>query len=247
MHLPALRNSVPATIGNQSLEDFIRNSVKNLQRVSEHVPSGGASRPAYLTFDGTTGIFRLDKEVVDPKSLGKILVSHDGIFEGCIEWANSSPLQKIMRSMLGVDYEEAMSEKLLPKPLSPQAYRKATDGPTMVLGFVGCLLDDATNISFEHRSGGAKTAVRNMGALATQALTVFGEMVHPVIELGANSYVNREGKTIYNPKFNPVGFVADTRVKEIADISEIAKDDILTRPMPSRARVRREAQEGPAI
>ena len=122
--------------------------------------------------------------MVDPKSLGRILVPQHGLFEGCIEWANGSPLQKIQRQLLGVHYDEPMSERLLPKPLSPNAYKKETDGPTLVLGFVGFMLDDGATVVFEHNSMGAKKAVNALATTATQALVAFGEMVHPVIELG---------------------------------------------------------------
>ena len=132
MQLPALKNAVPASlIDGQSIEDFIRNSTQNLQRMSAAMPGSGVAGAVYLGFDGTSGMWKLNKEVVDPKSLGRILVPQHGLFEGCIEWANSSPLQKIQRQLLGVHYDEPMSERLLPKPLSPNAYKKETDGPTL--------------------------------------------------------------------------------------------------------------------
>ena len=74
-------------------------------------------------------MWKLNKEVVDPKSLGRILVPQHGLFEGCIEWANGSPLQKIQRPLLGVSHDEPMSERLLPKPLSPGAQLRASNGP----------------------------------------------------------------------------------------------------------------------
>ena len=131
MHLPALKNSVPASLDGQSIEDFIRNSTQNLQHVAAAMPGSGVAGAVYLGFDGTTGNWKLNKEAVDPKSLGRILVPQHGLFEGCIEWANGSPLQKIQRQLLGVHYDEPMSERLLPKPLSPNAYKKDTDGPTL--------------------------------------------------------------------------------------------------------------------
>src|SRR5262249_51462011 len=149
MQLPALRNSVPASlIEGMSIEDFIRNSTQNLQRVAGAMPGSGIAGAVYLGFDGTNGAYKLNREVVDPKSLGRILVPQHGLFEGCIEWANSSPLQKIQRRLLGVHYDEAMSERLLPKPLSPNAYKKETDGPTLTLGFVGVMFDDGANVVF---------------------------------------------------------------------------------------------------
>ena len=77
-----------------------------------------------------------------------------------------------------------MSERLLPKPLSPNAYKKETDGPNYMLGFVGLFLDDGATVVFEHSSMGAKKAVNALATAATQALVAFGEIVHPVIELG---------------------------------------------------------------
>jgi hypothetical protein len=74
--------------------------------------------------------------------------------------------------------------------LSPGAYRKESDGPNLTLGFVGYMLDDAASIIFEHSSMGAKKAVSALATIATQAVTAFGEIVHPVIELGSGSYEN---------------------------------------------------------
>ena len=57
MQLPALRNTVPASlIDGMSIEDFIRNSTKNLQRLADAMPGGGVAGAIYLGFDGTTGI-----------------------------------------------------------------------------------------------------------------------------------------------------------------------------------------------
>ena len=52
-----------------------------------------------------------------------------------------------------------MSEKLLAKPLSPNAYKKDTDGPTLTFGFVGYMLADGANVMFEHSSMGATKAI----------------------------------------------------------------------------------------
>ena len=212
MHLPALKNSIPASIDGQSIEDFIRNSTRNLQRMSTAIPGSGLAGAVYLGFDGTSGTWKLNKEAVDPKSLGRILVPQHGLFEGYIEWANSSPLQKIQRQLLGVHYDEPMSERLLPKPLSPNAYKKETDGPTLVLGFVGSMLDDGVTVVFEHNSMGAKKAVNALATSATQALAAFGEIVHPVIELGSGSYENSY-RMIYDPKLTVIGYVTDTRAR----------------------------------
>ena len=164
MHLPALKNAVPASLDGQSIEDFIRNSTQNLQHVAAAMPgSGRVAGAVYLGFDGTTGKWKLNKEVVDPKSLGRILVPQHGLFEGCIEWANGSPLQKIQRQLLGVHHDEPMSERLLPKPLSPNAYKKDTDGPTYMLGFVGFMLDDGATVVFEHSLDGRQEGSQRPG------------------------------------------------------------------------------------
>jgi len=244
MQLPALQNAVPASlIDGQSIEDFIRNSTQNLQHMASAMPGSGVAGAVYLGFDGMNGAWKLNREVVDPKSLGRILVPQHGLFEGYIEWANSSPLQKIKRQLLGVHYDEPMSEQLLPKPLSPNAYRKETDGPAYMLGFVGFMLDDGANVVFEHCSMGAKKAVNAVATAATQALAAFGEIVHPVIELGSGSYENSY-RTIHDPKLNVIGYVTDTRAREANVISD---DDIITRPTASRAKLRRETKEPPAL
>ena len=132
MHLPALKNSVPASLDGQSIEDFIRNSTQNLQHVAAAMPgSGSVAGAVYLGFDGTTGMWKLNKEVVDPKSLGRILVPQHGLFEGCIEWANGSPLQKIQRQLLGVHPRRADVRAVAAEAAVAQAYKKETDGPTL--------------------------------------------------------------------------------------------------------------------
>jgi hypothetical protein len=244
MLLPALRNSVPASLAGQSIEDFIRNSTRNLQQMAAAMPGSGVAGAVYLGFDGTTGVWKLNKEVVDSKSLGRILVPQHGLFESMIEWANGSPLQKVPpRQLLGVFYDEPISERMFKKPLSPNAYRKENDGPTYTVGFVGFMLDDGSNVMFEHSSGGAKKAISALATTATQAIVAFGEIVHPVIELDSGSY---EGKyrVIYDPKLNVVGYVTDKRVQET---DAIADGDIITRPTASRAKLRRETKEAPAI
>ena len=96
MKLPALKNATALSlIDGQSVEDFIRNSTRALQRMSAAMPGTGVAGAVYLGFDGTNGKYKLNREPVDPKGLGRILVPQHGLFEGCIEWANSSPLQKI--------------------------------------------------------------------------------------------------------------------------------------------------------
>jgi len=244
MQLPALKNAVPASlIDGQSIEDFIRNSIQNLQRTAAAMPGSGIAGAVYLGFDGTSGVWKLNREPVDAKSLGRILVPQHGLFEGCIEWANSSPLQKIQRQLLGIHYDEPMSERLLLKPLSPNAYKKETDGPSYTLGFVGFMLDDGANVVFEHSSMGATKAVSALATAATQALVAFGELVHPVIELGSSSYENNYRK-IYDPKLTVVGYVTDKRVREV---NVIADNDIITRPTVSQAKLRRETKEAPAL
>jgi hypothetical protein len=244
MQLPALKNAVPSSlIDGQSIEDFIRNSTQNLQRMSAAMPGTGIAGAVYLGFDGSRGTWKLNREVVDPKTLGRILVPQHGLFEGFIEWANSTPLQKIQRQLLGVHHDEPMSEQLLPKPLSPNAYKKETDGPSYMLGFVGFMLDDGANVVFEHSSMGAKKAINAMATAATQAIAAFGEIVHPVIELGSSSYENAY-RTIYDPKLTVVGYVIDKRAREV---NAIADDDIITRPTTSRAKLSRKATEAPAL
>ena len=182
--------------------------------------------------------------MVDPKSLGRIMVPQHGLFEGCIEWASGSPLQKIQRQLLGVAHDEPMSERLLQKPLSPNAYKKDTDGPTLVLGFVGSMLDDdGVTVVFEHNSMGARKGIQALATAATQAIVAFGEIVHPIVELESSSYEN-DYRTIYDPKFNAIGYVTDKRARE-ADV--FTDEDIMTRSTASRAKLRRDTGESPAI
>jgi hypothetical protein len=242
MQLPALNNtgSVPV-----SVDDFVRNSNQNLQRMATAMPDGGIPGALYLGFDGNTGQYKLNKVVIDPESIGRILTPQHGFFEGCNEWANGAVLQRVRRPMLGVHYDEPMSESLLEKPLSPQAYRKGSnDGPTLVLGFMGFMLDDGATVVLEHSSKGTKKNIRLLATAATQAVTAFGELVHPVIELGSTSYKNNVGKMIFDPKFTVVGYVTDKRAREVDVIED---GDIMTRPTASRGKVNRQAKEGPAL
>ena len=166
MQLPALKNTVPASlIDGMSIEDFIKNSTTNLQRIPAGGGGGGTgiAGAVYLGFDGTTGQWKLNRETVEADDVGRILVPQHGLFEGYIEWANSSPLQKVQRPLLGVQHDEPMSERLLPKPLSPGAYKKETDGPSYQLGFVGFMLDDGGTVVFEHSSMGGQEGDQRPG------------------------------------------------------------------------------------
>jgi hypothetical protein len=140
-----------------SIEDYIKNATRNLQNVAAAMPGNdsGVAGAAYLGFNGNTGQWKFNKEIVDPKSLGLILVPEHGIYEGMVEWANGSALQKCKRPLRGVAYDEPMTERLLKKPLSPGAYRQDTDGPAYMMGFAGLFLDDGATTVFEHTSGGS--------------------------------------------------------------------------------------------
>src|SRR4051812_30940665 len=227
-----MKNASPVLIEGQSVQDFIKNSIQNMQRNTSALNNQiGAS---FLHFDGNTGNWKLNKELVEAASLGRIIIQPDAIFEGMVEWANQRPLQKTQRPLLGIEHQEPMSEHLLPRPLSPTAYRQHSDGPRYVLGFTGRMMDDGTKLQFEHSSMGATQAINTLATLVTQAMAAFGEIVNPVIELGVSSYVNYLGKTVFDPQFNVVGYIADRRLKEVEMPSD---EDIVTQPSTvSRAR-----------
>ena len=189
-------------------------------------------------------MWKLNKEVVDPKSLGRILVPQHGLFEGCIEWANGSPLQKIQRQLLGVHHDEPMSERLLPKPLSPNAYKKDTDGPKL-----------HARLRRLHPRRRRQRGVRALLEGRQKGGQRPGDDCHP-----GNRRLRRDGppgdrawvqlvreladRTIHDPKLNVIGYVTDKRARE-ADV--ISDDDIITRPTASRAKLRRETKEAPAL
>jgi hypothetical protein len=179
MHLPVLKNTAPASLDGMSLEDYIRNATHNLRNVAAALPGSGSgvTGAVYLGFNGNTGKWTLNKETVDPKSLGRILVPEHGMYEGMIEWANGLPLQKCNRPLRGVTHTEPMTEALLKKPLSPGAYRQDTDGPKYMMGFAGLFFDDGTTVIFDHSSGGATKAINALSTTALQAVVAFGEMV----------------------------------------------------------------------
>jgi hypothetical protein len=64
-----------------------------------------------------------------------------------------------------------------------------------------------------------------------------------VIELGSASH-EISYRTIYDPKLTVIGYVTDTRAREVNVLSD---DDIITRPTTSQAKLRRETQEAPAL
>jgi hypothetical protein len=244
VEFPVLKTAVPVSLSeNQTIEDIVRASTRNLQRVAAEMPGSGLAGVVYLGFDGTTGKWKLNKEETDPKSLGRILVPYHGLFESCVEWAGGSPLQKERRQLLGVEYDAPMDERHLKKPLSPGAYKKENDGPTYQLGFLGIMLDDGTNVMFEHGSGGGKKAINALATTATQAIVVFGEMVHPVIELGGKSYDGKY-RLVHDPLLPIVGYITDKRAREASTLSDA---DIIVRPTASRAKLSRKETEAPAI
>jgi len=64
-----------------------------------------------------------------------------------------------------------------------------------------------------------------------------------VIELGSSSYENSY-RTIHDPKLTVIGQVTDKRAREASVISD---DDIITSPTASRAKLRRETKDPPAL
>ena len=88
-----------------------------------------------------------------------------------------------------------------------------------MMGFVGLFFDDGTTVVFEHSSVGATKAINALSTTALQAIVAFGEIVHPVIELGVDSY-DIANRTIYNPKLNVIGYVTDKRAREADTLSD---------------------------
>ena len=158
-------------------------------------------------------MWKLNREPVEAEDPRPHLGAANGLFEGYIEWANSSPLQKMQRQLLGVHHDEPMSERLLPKPLSPNAYRKESDGPSYSLASSPTCSTTPLRSYSSHSSMGARKAISALATTATQAIAAFGEIVHPVIELGSSSYENSY-RTILDPKLNVIGYVTDKRARE---------------------------------
>ena len=201
------------------------------------MPGGETGGMSYLDFDGTSGRWKLNKEPVDGKILGRILVPRAGIFEGCIEWANGSPLQKDPAAAVHRRrYEEPMSERLLQKPLSPGAYRKDSDGPTLVYGFFGVLIDDGVNVVLEKNRWGPQ---RRSTPSRPRLLRRWWRSASTSTRSSSSNSSSYDGahRTIYDPKLNIIGYVTDARVAEVDVISD---EDILTRPAASKAKLRRE-------
>jgi ascorbate-specific PTS system EIIC-type component UlaA len=106
-----------------------------------------------------------------------------------------------------------------------------------MMGFIGLFFDDGTNVVFDHSSGGATKAIHALSTVALQAVVAFGEIVHPVIELGSSSY-DVANRTVHDPKLNVIGYVTDKRAREIDTLSD---SDIITRPTASQRRATKEA------
>jgi hypothetical protein len=86
-------------------------------------------------------------------------------------------------------------------------------------------------------------AINALSTAALQAVVAFGELVHPVIELGVYSY-DIANRTVHNPTLVVVGYIPDKRARE-ADV--LSDKDIITRPTASRAKLNREKREAPAL
>ena len=244
MQLPALKNAVPASlIDGQSIEDFIRNSTQNLQRMAAAMPGSGVAGAVYLGFDGTNGV----GSSTGRWSTRKVSAASWCRSTACSRAASSGPTRRRCRRYSGSCSASTTTSRC---PSSccrsrcrPTPTERKPTARRYVLGFVGFMLDDGANVVFEHYSMGAKKAVNALATAATQALAAFGEIVHPVIELGSSSYENSY-RTIHDPKLNVIGYVTDKRARE-ADV--ISDDDIITRPTASRAKLRRETKEAPAL
>ena len=245
MQLPALKNAVPASlIDGQSIEDFIRNSTQNLQRMCRRDARQrrrrcrvSRLRRHQRQMEAQQGGGRSEKSRPHPGAAARPVRGLHRVGQRAA--AAEDPAAAARRYTT----TSRCPRRCCRSRCRPDAYRKETDGPKYMLGFVGFILDDGANVVFEHSSGGAKKAVNALATTATQAVVAFGEIVHPVIELGSDSYSNAD-RTIYDPKFNVVGYVTDKRAREVDALSE---DDIITRPIASRAKLRRQAKEAPAL
>jgi hypothetical protein len=116
MYFPIPKNMVPTLIDGMSIEEYVRSATQNLRNSAASMPGsagGGISGAIYLGFNGNTGEYKLNKVVVDPKSLGRILVPEQSIYEGMVEWAGGSPLQKVTRPLRGVAYDPSSTVRFL--------------------------------------------------------------------------------------------------------------------------------------
>ena len=114
--------------------------------------------------------------------------AESGLFEGCIEWANGSPLQKIRRPLLGASYDEPMSERLLHEAAVARRLQEGQRRPDTGLRLLRLLLDDGGNVVFENNIMGASKAVNDLATTTTQAWRHSARFVHPVVELDVNHY-----------------------------------------------------------
>ena len=244
MQLPALKNSVPASLDGQSIEDFIRNSTQNLQHMAAAMPGSGIAgavvsrlRRHHRQLEAQQGGGRPEKSRPHPGAAARPVRGLHRVGQRVA--AAEDPAAAARRSPTTSRCPSGCCRSRC----RPTPTRRKPTARRYVLGFVGFMLDDGANVVFEHYSMGAKKAVNALATAATQALAAFGEIVHPVIELGSSSYENSY-RTIYDPKLNVIGYVTDKRARE-ADV--ISDDDIITRPTASRAKLRRETKEAPAL
>ena len=130
---------------------------------------------SFLDFDGTAGKWKLNKEPVDAKSLGRVLIRGLAFLRvhRMGEWLTATEDSGDRCSARPMTSK--MSERLLPKPLSPGAYRKDTDGPTLVYGFFGILIDDGVHVVLEKTRWAPQRRSTLSRPRLTQAMVAFGE------------------------------------------------------------------------
>ena len=244
MLLPALKNSVPASLDGQSIEDFIRNSTQNLQHMAAAMPGSGVAGAVYLGFDGTTGTWKLNKEVVDPKSLGRILVPQHGLFEGCIEWANvvaaaEDPAAAARRSLRRADVRAVAAEAAVAQRLQ-EGHRRP---------------DLHARLRRLHARRRRQRGVRALLDGRQEGDQRPGDGCHPGGRRLRRDRPPGDRARLQLVRESPTGR-STTRSSTWSATSPTSghgrptsspTSDIITRPTASRARLRRETKEAPAL
>ncbi len=172
-----------------------QNSATNLvgMLAEAQVQTSSAGGKAFLKFDFKSGDFAFGRDLEDITG-ETIVVNTYSIQHGWTLWVNGSP-QKV-----SAPFNEA-----LPTPMEAQGGNSASESRSFEARFE----DDAeTILVFDSNSHGGRSGVDSLlNAIKARAVSGETDFLFPKIKLESTSYKAKQGSTVYNPKFNIVGWV----------------------------------------
>lgn len=213
MKLPTLRSNRLPTDTN----DFTTQMANSASALAGR-GSGGIQLLLYASRQNQWSYGRTN---LNPEDTGLLVVDHEQISRGYVEWVNKRPVQSIFAPILS---GQEVTEHDLPNPCERAAYRGQSDGPAFTYQVVGAFLNSGNPFRFETSTKGGVGAVEDLAAAARAASIAVGECLHPVVELNSTSYPHPEYGTTYVPAFRIVGYVP----KSVADNGNITEADMIT-------------------